>query len=339
MLSQVYESFSHRADPRTARDTSVHYTPRTIAGLMVEEAFAATKDKAGAQVLDSSCGAGIFLVLAFRRLVRERWLQDDERPKTAVIQNILYKQVRGFDISESALRLAALALYITAIELNASPRPPQALKFPRNLRGEVLYRFGGAESQGKQAFPLGSLGPEVSPDFDKTFDIVIGNPPWTRLRDDKDKDGNAADTKASKSATDALNKAFTAIGRRVLTARGLDDLAKRFQNPDKNPDLPFLWRAMEWAKDGGVIALAMPARLFGRTSGKGFEAWRAVLRSVEVTGLINGADLRWSSVWKDVKMPFCVFFARNAKPAPEHRFHYAAPIHEPELNGRRTLPH
>jgi len=67
--------------------------------------------------------------------------------------------VRGLDISESALRLAALALYITAIELNASPRPPQALKFPRNLRGEVLYRFGGDEVESKQAFPLGSLGP------------------------------------------------------------------------------------------------------------------------------------------------------------------------------------
>ena len=200
VLSQVYESFSHRADPLTARDTSVHYTPRTIAGLMVEEAFAATKDKAGAKVLDSSCGAGIYLVLAFRRLVREQW-NGGERPKTSVIQDILYKQVRGFDISESALRLAALALYITAIELNASPRPPQALKFPRNLRGEVLYRFGGEEVQGKRTFPLGSLGPEVSPNFDKTFDIVIGNPPWTRLRDDKDEKDDT-DKKATKSATD-----------------------------------------------------------------------------------------------------------------------------------------
>ncbi len=333
VLSQVYESFSHRADPRTARDTSVHYTPRTIAGLMVEEAFAATKDKAGAKVLDSSCGAGIFLVLAFRRLVREQW-NGGERPKTSVIQDILYKQVRGFDISESALRLAALALYITAIELNASPRPPQALKFPRNLRGEVLYRFGGEEVEGKKAFPLGSLGPDASPDFDKTFDIVIGNPPWTRLRDDKDEEEDHSDKKATKSATDELNKAFTSIGRRVLAARGLDYLAKRFQNPDKNPDLPFLWRAMEWAKDGGVIALAMPARLFGRTSGKGFEAWRAVLRSVEVTGLINGADLRWSSAVWNVKMPFCVFFARNAKPGAEHRFYYSTPINEPDLNGR-----
>lgn len=327
VLSQVYESFSHRADPRTARDTSVHYTPRTIAELMVEEAFAATPDKAGAKVLDSSCGAGIFLVLAFRRLVREQW-KGGERPKTSVIQNILYNQVRGFDISESALRLAALALYITAIEVNASPRPPQALKFPRNLRGEVLHRFGGEEVEGKPAFPLGSLGPEVSPEFDKTFDIVIGNPPWTRLRDDN------ADEKATKSATDELNKHFTAIGRRVLAARGLDDLAKRFQNPDKNPDLPFLWRAMEWAKDGGVIALAMPARLFGRTSGNGFEAWRAVLHSVEITGLINGADLRKTAVWDGMDIPFCVLFARNSKPASDHRFHYSAPSYERELNGR-----
>jgi N-6 DNA Methylase len=337
VLSQVYESFSHRADPLTSRDTSVHYTPRTIAGLMVEEAFAATKDKAGAKVLDSSCGAGIYLVLAFRRLVREQW-NGGERPKTSVIQDILYKQVRGFDISESALRLAALALYITAIELNASPRPPQSLKFPRNLRGEVLYRFGREEVEGKKMFPLGSLGPEVSPDFDNTFDIVIGNPPWTRLRDSKDED-DATDKKASKSPTDELNKEFTAIGRRVLAARGLTDLARRFQNPDKNPDLPFLWRAMEWAKAkdkdnrGGVIALAMPARLFGRTTGKGFEAWRAVLRSVEVTGLINGADLRKTAVWEGIDMPFCILFGRNTKPGPDHRFHYATPSYEPNLNG------
>lgn len=333
VLSQVYESFSHRADPRTARDTSVHYTPRTIAGLMVEEAFAATQDKARAKVLDSSCGAGIFLVLAFRRLVREQWT-GDERPKTATIQNILYKQLRGFDISESALRLAALALYITAIELNASPRPPQVLKFPRNLRGEVLYRFGEDPIDAKQTFPLGSLGPEVSDKFDGMFDIVIGNPPWTRLRDEKDEVDDGANKKTRQSPTDELNKAFTAVGRRVLIKRGLVDLAARYQNPDKNPDLPFLWRAMEWAKEGGVIALAMPARLFGRTSGRGFEAWRAVLRSAELTGLINGADLRWSAVWKDVKVPFCIFFARNKKPAPDHRFYYATPLNEPELNGR-----
>jgi hypothetical protein len=329
VLSQVYESFSHRADPRTARDTSVHYTPRTIADLMVEEAFAATKDKAGAKVLDSSCGAGIFLVLAFRRLVREQW-KGGERPKTSVIQKILYNQVRGFDISEAALRLAALALYITAIELNASPRPPQALKFPRNLRGEVLYRFGGDAINGKQTFPLGSLGPEVSPNFDKSFDIVIGNPPWTRLRDKNDDDN--ADEKGKKSATDELNKEFTAIGRRVLASRGFANLAKRYRNPDKNPDLPFLWRATEWAKDGAVIALALPPKLFMRVTGQGYEVWRALLRSVQVTGIVNCADLRKTPVWDGMDAPFCLLFCRNSVPSSDNRFYFVSPLYDPGLN-------
>jgi hypothetical protein len=338
VLSQVYESFSHRADPRTAKQTSVHYTPRSIASLMVDQSFAAVKNRVAAQVLDGSCGAGIFLVLAFRRLVRERWQHDDERPKTRVIQDILYQQLCGFDVSESALRLAALALYITAIELNASPHPPKNLKFPKNLRDTVLFSFGdktAAKAGTSTVFSLGSLGPDVSPNFNQRFDIVIGNPPWTRLREAEPEspDDDPKKKKKGRSATDELNRDFTAIGRRVLATRGFADLAKHYQNPDKNPDLPFLWRATEWAKAGGVIALAMPARLFGRTSGKGFEAWRAVLRSIEVTGLINGADLRWSSVWKDVKMPFCVFFARNAVPTTGHRFYYATPLNEPDLNG------
>jgi hypothetical protein len=330
VLSQVYESFSHRADPRTATDTSVHYTPRTIASLMVDEAFAAVKNPAEAKVLDSSCGAGIFLVLAFRRLVRERW-QGNERPKTNVIQDVLYNQIRGFDISESALRLAALSLYITAIELNATQRPPHALKFPGNLRNTVLHRFGADEEDcDADVVPLGSLGPDVPPDFDGTFDIVIGNPPWTRLRD-RTNDDDSTSNEQRKAAITRRNGEFTAIGRRVLGARNVD-LPKQYENPDNNPDLPFLWRATEWSKPGGVIALAMPARLFGRTSGVGFEAWRAVLRGVEVTGLISGADLRWSAVWKDVKMPFCMFFARNAKSEDGHRFHFASPINEPDVN-------
>ncbi len=313
VLSQVYESFSHRADPRTARDTSVHYTPRTIASLMVDQAFAPLKNKAAAKVLDPSCGAGIFLVLAFRRLVREAW-KGDERPTTKEIQDILYGQVRGFDISESALRLAALGLYITAIELNASPRPPQALKFPRNLRNEVLYRFGNDDPQNAKAgsFPLGSLGPEVSPDFNGTFDIVIGNPPWTPVEDA------------------ALNKQFTQIARRVLKSRGLDDAAARYENPNHNPDLPFLWRTLEWAKPGGVIALAMHARLFGY--GMGLKAWHAILRSAEITGLINGTDLRTTAVWDGISVPFCVFFARNAQPGLDQHFQYATPSYDPGLN-------
>jgi hypothetical protein len=59
-----------------------------------------------------------------------------------------------------------------------------------------------------------------------------------------------------------------------------------------------------------------------------------VLRSVEVTGLLNGSDLRKTAVWEGVDMPFCVFCARNAVPGTDHRLQYATPLYEPEANGR-----
>lgn len=343
VLSQVYESFSHRAGRHSARKTSIHYTPRNIARLMVDQAFSALPDPSRAKVLDPACGAGIFLVLALRRLVRERWRLDGERPDTKTIQSILYGQLRGFDVSESALRLAALSLYITAIEVNGTQRPPKALKFPKDLRNGVLYHVGDAaesdippESGGKgSAFELGSLGPRAPRELDGSFDIVIGNPPWTRLREDEPQNapGRAAGKGSSKAETDVLNEEFTKIGRRVLHGRGFAELAQRYENPDKNPDLPFVWRATEWAKrEQGIIAFALPARVFGRTSGKGFEAWCAILRSIALTGLINGADLRKTAVWESMDLPFCILFARNDVPPPDHRFYYAVPKYEPSQN-------
>ncbi len=340
VLSQVYESFSHRLDHRAAKRTSTHYTPRNIAGLMVDQVFSAVKDPAAVTVLDPACGAGIFLVLAFRRLVRERWCADKERPRTRTIQRILYGQLRGFDISESALRLASLALYITAIEINGTQRPPKSLKFPKNLRDSVLFDFSeplDATSRASRVpfFALGSLGPKVPSKLDGTFDIVIGNPPWTRLREEElqSTEEQLAESKTVRPASAKMNQEFTSIGRRVLRKRGLTELADTYENPDKNPDLPFLWRAGEWAKEGdGVIALALPARVFGRTSGKGYKAWSAILRSFSITGLINGADLRKTAVWESIDMPFALFFALNAVAPEGHRFYYATPKYEPSQN-------
>lgn len=311
VLSQVYESFSHLDDPDKAARDSVHYTPRIIAGLMVEQAFASSQDPADAHVLDPSCGAGIFLVLSFRRLIMERWMRDEKRPDVRAIQDTLYHQLRGFDVSESALRLAALSLYITAIELNATPYPPKSLRFPKNLRNSVLYHFGtNLDDDSNGDFGLGSLSDTVVETFRDQFDIVLGNPPWTRLREHEPENTDAAlaekrETK-KKSASALMNAEYTRIGREVFRERGLDDLAERYESPDKNPDLPFIWRATQWAKKDAMITLALPARIMHRS-----ETWKAITQTVSVTGLINGADLRWSKVW-DVKMPWAVFFARNS---------------------------
>lgn len=337
VLSQVYESFSHLDDPDKAARDSVHYTPRIIAGLMVEQAFSSSRDPADAVVLDPSCGAGIFLVLSFRRLIMERWMRDEMRPDVRAIQDTLYHQLRGFDVSESALRLAALSLYITAIELNATPYPPKSLRFPRNLRDFVLYRFGSDSSDDKNGdFGLGSLSDEVAERFRDHFDIVLGNPPWTRLREREPENTDAALARkresGEKSASAFKNDEFTRIGREVFGERGIDDLAKRYVSPDKNPDLPFIWRATQWAKEDAIITFALPARIMHRSGKKGLATWEAIARTVSVTGLINGSNLRKTGVWEGIDYPWCVLFAKNREGSLDGQFRFSAPVYDLEQN-------
>jgi hypothetical protein len=331
VLSQVYETFSHQWDPEHAEKTSIYYTPKNIASCLVEEAFGGLKDPAEAQVLDPACGAGIFLVLAFRRLIRARWRKDGQRPDTRAIQRTLYSQVRGFDVSESALRLAALALYITAIEVNGSPRPPKSLKFPRPLKDHVLFNFGRQQSDSQRGFVLGSLGPDVPQRFNGTFDVIVTNPPWSRLRASNGPDENAETNKAT---LDDLNREFTAITRRVLEARNLNEIATGYTNPDNDPDLPFVWRAAEWTKPGGIIAMALPGRILFKQSDRGKAARKALLKGLAVTGIINGSNLPETAVWPKMKQPFMLFFARNVAAAPNHHFYFATPVRERKLNDR-----
>jgi N-6 DNA Methylase len=331
VLSQVYESFSHQWDESHAEQTSVYYTPRGLARLLVEGAFAGSENPVDAMVLDPACGAGVFLVLAFRQLVREYWAKNGTRPDTKGIQRILYKQLRGFEVSESALRLSALSLYISAIEVNNTQRPPKALRFPRPLRDEVLFSFQQKQRNPKGGFVLGSLGPEVPVSFNNSFDIVVTNPPWTRLRaTSSDKKEKAEE----KRRIDHINTVFTDIGRRALVSRGLDNLARSYRNPDYDPDLPFLWRATEWAKAGGIIAMALPGRLILKQGGAGKAARDAILEGLAVTGILNGSDLEKTPVWPNMDLPFLLLFARNSSPKTDHHFHFVTPVRENQLSRR-----
>ena len=329
VLSQIYETFSRQWDEEHSDVTSVYYTPRHIAKLLIEEAFAGLNKPAEAIVLDPACGGGVFLVLAFRQLVRKHWEKNGRRPDTNAIQRILYGQIRGFEVSESALRLSALALYISAIEVNGTQRPPTALKFPRPLRNEVLFSFG--EQEKERGFVLGSLGPNVPASFNGSFDVVVTNPPWTRLRSGAgDNQGKAKD----KKRIDEMNQAFTDITRHALASRGLEWFAKRYQNPDNNPDLPFLWRATEWAKPNGIIAMALPGRVILRQDGMGKRARDAIMRGLTLTAILNGSDLEKTPVWPNMDLPFLLLFARNSPPGPDHHFHFVTPIRENRLSSR-----
>lgn len=328
VLSQVYENFSKIWDPQQRKQTSAYYTPKNIARYLVDDAFEGVSDKKDALILDPSCGAAIFLVMAFRKLVAARWEHDGKRPDTKTIQSILYSQLCGFDISESALRLAALSLYITAIELNGAPRPPKSLRFPKPLQGVVLHNLRRPEEHGVKGFVPGSLQLDFPKKYNCRFDIVIGNPPWSPLKGDDEETGREVK---------AHNRVFTILTRQVLEDRRLGAIARHYHNPGNNPDLPFLWRATQWAKPGGIIAMALPGRIFLKQTQPGTAAFNAILEGIEVSGILNGSNLSDSPVWPGMNQPFMLFFARNRVPAANNHFHFVTPHFEKSLNNLGRL--
>jgi len=312
VLSQAYEQYMKDHLSIRQQKEGSYYTPRPIVELMVKAAFHALgrEGKASeAKVLDPAVGAGVFLISAFRQLVREKWIEIGKRPDTKELRNILYHQLTGFDINEGALRFASLGLYLISIELDPCPHPVEKLRFNYDLRNKVLHNV----SDDKDSNGLGSLGYAVGQEHQNLYDLVIGNPPWKTAT----KLPNWSDTKniVKKIASDRLNGD---IPRTLLPNEGLD--------------LPFVWRAMDWAKEKGQIAFALHARILFQ-QGKGMPVARnAIFSAIDVTGVLNGAELRTTKVWPGVTAPFCLLFARNQLPSSTSGFRFVSPHVEQALN-------
>ncbi len=321
LLSETYEELMYRFDAEARRDTSVYYTPSHIAEYMVEEAFHQHPAGASARVLDPACGAGVFLVACFRKLAELRFIETGQRPTREALRAILDNQLTGFDTNAHARTLAALALYLTALELDPDPTPVEALTFNK-LEGKVLIDVSDPGSDPSTIVPMaGSLGTHVSEQYREAFDLVIGNPPWTSLE----------------PAYAAIDKLFTQRCRAIAERRGLSEIARRYKNPDRVPDLPFVWGAMDWAKQDGRIAMALAGRWLFKMSTKGFAARRALFQALAITGILNGASVRQSKVWPNVDQPFCLLFADNRVPSDEDQFILVSPEDEPSLSDKGRM--
>lgn len=312
VLSQAYELYLRKHAPEQQKKEGGYYTPSAIADLMVRASFRALERQDAthqAKVLDPAAGAGVFLLTAFRELVREHWRATGTRPTTKVLRTILYEQIVGFDINESALRFAALGLYLLSIELDPNPVPVDRLKF-KNLRGTVLHRVSDSNvDAGEQ---LGSLGSQVGDEHVGRYDLVVGNPPWA-------------------SSTGLTNwELVTETVARISATRRDSEAAPPL--PNQVLDLPFVWRAMEWAKRDGQIAFALHGRfLFQQGEGMS-EARQALFEALDVTSVINGAELRQTKVWPGVSAPFCILFATNRSARNSAGFRLISPRVEDSLN-------
>ena len=180
LISSIFEQFV-QADPTirgSAGGTNVHCTRLSLVSLVLDEVM--VECVGHETVLDLTCGSGVFLVEAFRRLVTLR--AGGKPPSGLMIRYVLHEQVFGLDISEAAIRVAAFSLYLAALDLDPNPQPPHALAF-WPLIGKTLVVGDVWTDQHKLAAANANNG-------GGKFDLIVGNPLWRSMPPSRDDDAS-----------------------------------------------------------------------------------------------------------------------------------------------------
>ncbi|MHC4757619.1 MAG: Eco57I restriction-modification methylase domain-containing protein [Planctomycetota bacterium] len=170
LISRIYEEFiPDRKD--------IAYTPKHLVDFMIDESMPLKFPRGNNfKIADVSCGSGIFLVGAFKRIAQ--WWQKEQyeetgeikRPTITKLKNILAKQIFGIDLEVEAVRLAKFSLTIALCDM-LNPK-----KMWQELTEKKLIDLSSNIVK-KDFF-----------DYVKTedrFDLVIGNPPFNLPQETK----------------------------------------------------------------------------------------------------------------------------------------------------------
>lgn len=167
-MSLIYEQFLHREG--TGEPTGAYYTPEPLADYLLSALNQAHPLLPGMTILDPCCGSGVFLVLAFRKLIAESMRQLGRELSVDELAALLQKSIYGVERNVDACYVAELSLLLTLLSYVDPPdlHRNKGFRFPK-LHNTNIYVC--------DFFDPNSV-------FWQTgwrFDWVVGNPPWKEL--------------------------------------------------------------------------------------------------------------------------------------------------------------
>ena len=175
-ISSIYEQFLHakggeetESDELGGQSTKdeasdpekrgAHYTPEPLADYLVSEVNSVKPLRLGMKILDCCCGSGIFLVIAYRRLVE---LECDRQKcaslKAGELKILLVSSIYAVERNRTACQIAGFSLILAMLSYVDPPELHKCkIKFP-TLIGNNLFREDffdeKGESFGKRLFRL-----------------------------------------------------------------------------------------------------------------------------------------------------------------------------------------
>jgi len=322
-ISSIYEQFLHEvrdkdgdlegnvrsngSDASDPEKRGAHYTPEPLAEYLVSEvstvkplklvaeAHIAPASQARIRILDPCCGSGVFLVVAYRRIIElECYRQERGKLNAAELRDVLVNSIFAVERNPTACQIAAFSLILTLLSYVDPPElhARKNFKFPK-LIGNNLFRqdfFDDSKAFWKLADP--------KTEVPMRFDWIIGNPPWVEI-----------------DAKDPREKHLREWTRRHDAEYGLAR--------DRTGEA-FAWKVMDCLADGGVVGLILHAKTLTNDH---LKIWRQkFFGGTHVHRLTNLANLAYV-IFPSAQQPaITVVYSRKTSVEPLHVIQHFGPF-------------
>ncbi len=201
LISNFYEEFI----PKDKENSGTVYTPSHLVNLLIDECLPLSDQNEhlnfNVRLADVSCGSGIFITTAFKRLVQrlriEKWVKAGKpkelpQPTLQEVKNILSNNIFGIDKNDTATKLAKFSLQLALCQL-----VPKNELWTWN-EDKVFKDLQDSNVFSTDFFDF--LTEEKS--FHNSLDLIIGNPPFQSLKEDKINKEYSTITKKLKAVLD-----------------------------------------------------------------------------------------------------------------------------------------
>lgn len=181
LISNFYEEFINEAEKK---NSGTVYTPSFLVNFLIDECLPinSTTIDYNIKLIDVSCGSGIFISSAFKRLVQRYRIAkkgkgvilDKKKIKLNDVKQILIQNIFGVDKNKTAVKLTKFSLQLALCQVvpnnelwNWTDDKVQVFEdLNQNISNEDFFDFLVKEQYAK---------------YYDYFDWIIGNPPFTSL--------------------------------------------------------------------------------------------------------------------------------------------------------------
>jgi hypothetical protein len=281
LISSIYEEFYHveKNESNSSDLKGTHYTRSTLVEFILSQVLTIERLETNPRILDPACGSGIFLVEAFRRIVRFHvHRRGGERLSASELRGILRTQIAGIEINEEAIMVAAFSLYLALLHyqkpkailrqieqgnhlpsLKYQAEQPSDETHFNNLLNTDTFRVRLNSTKESGQFPF--MDESTYPAFiDEPVDIIVGNPPW--------------------GTTDVRDYAIEWCNKRRLPV-GDEELSQAF-----------IWKSLDLLRQGGVAGLLVSTGVFFKHQSNSVEFRKRWLQSCRLVEVVNFAHVR-----------------------------------------------